>query len=51
MIDSLLLIQESIVARDRERSMKLIIQSFSQADLMFDQVDLMKEISMKNVST
>ncbi len=43
MIDSLLLIQESIVARDRERSVRLIIESSSQADL--------KEISIEDVST
>ncbi len=44
MIDSLLLIQESVVVRDRERSVESIIESSSQADLM-------KEISMKKVST
>jgi hypothetical protein len=44
MIDSLLLIQESVVVRDRERSVESTIESSSQADLM-------KEISMKKVST
>ncbi len=50
MTDSLLLIQESVVARDRERSMKSIIESSSQADLM-SQANLMKEMSMKEIFT
>jgi hypothetical protein len=44
MTDSLLLIQKSVVARDRERSVKSIIESSSQADLM-------KEMSMKEIFT
>ncbi len=44
MIDSLLLIQESTVARDRERSVRSTIESSSQTDLM-------KEISTKETST
>jgi hypothetical protein len=48
MTDSLLLIQESVVARDRERSVRSIIESSSQADLM---TDLMKEMSMKKIFT
>jgi hypothetical protein len=46
MTDLLLLIQESVVARDRERSVRSIIESSSQADLM---TDLMKEMSMKEI--
>jgi hypothetical protein len=48
MTDSLLLIQESVVARDRERSVRSIIESSSQADLM---TDLMKEMPMKEIFT
>ncbi len=44
MFDSLLLIQESVVVRDRERSVRSTIESFSQ-------VDLLKNMSMKKVST
>jgi hypothetical protein len=50
MTDSLLLIQESVVARDRERSVRSIIESSSQADLM-SQANLMKEMSMKEIFT
>jgi hypothetical protein len=51
MTDSLLLIQESVVARDRERSVRSIIESSSQTDLMSQAVDLMKEMSMKEIFT
>ncbi len=52
-IDSLLLIQESAVVRDRERSVRSTIESSSQADLMKEVSTSMKEVStsMKEVST
>ncbi len=48
-IDSLLLIQESTVARDRERSVKSIIKSSSQADLMKMMNEMMKDVMKEQI--
>ncbi len=51
MIDSLLLIQESAVVRDRERSVKSTIESLNQADLMKEVSTSMKKVSTQRNSS
>ncbi len=48
-IDSLLLIQESTVARDRERSVRSIIESLNQADLMKMMNEMMKNVMKEQI--
>ncbi len=48
-IDSLLLIQESAVARDRKRSVRSIIESSSQTDLMKMMNEMMKNVMKEQI--
>ncbi len=48
-IDSLLLIQESVVAQDRERSVRSIIEFSSQADLMKMMNEMMKNVMKEQI--